>query len=42
MNNKEIKLELIQEGDFLGAKCDFYKDEDIYVYLSRVQIGKAL
>jgi len=26
--SKEIKLQLIKEGNFLGTKCDFYKDDD--------------
>lgn len=42
MNNKEIKLELVKEGDFLGTKCNFYKDEDNNVYMTREQIGQAL
>ena len=43
MDNKEIKLQLIKEGDFLGTKCDFYKDEDNNnIYMTREQIGKAL
>lgn len=42
MGNKEIKLQLIKEGDFLGTKCDFYKDEDNNIYMTREQIGQAL
>lgn len=42
MGNKEIKLQLIKEGDFLGTKCDFYKDEDNNIYMTRKQIGDAL
>lgn len=38
----KIKLELIKEGDFLGTKCDFYKDENNNVYMTREQIGEAL
>lgn len=40
--SKEIKLQLIKEGDFLGTKCDFYKDDDNNVYMTREQIGQAL
>ena len=40
--NKEMNLGLIKEGEFLGAKCDFYKDEDNNVYMTREQIGEAL
>lgn len=39
---KEIKLELIKEGNFLGTKCDFYKDENDNIYMTREQIGQAL
>lgn len=42
MDNKEIKLELIKQGDFLGTKCDFYKDENNNIYMTREQIGSAL
>ncbi len=42
MDNKEIKLQLIKEGDFLGTKCDFYKDENNNIYMTREQIGEAL
>ena len=42
VSDKEIRLELIQEGDFLGTKCDFYKDENNSVYMTREQIGEAL
>ena len=39
---KEIKLELMKKGDFLGTKCDFYKDENNNIYMTREQIGQAL
>lgn len=42
MKKEEIKLELTKEEDFLGTKCDFYKDEDNNVYMTREQIGQAL
>lgn len=42
MDKKEVKLELIKEGDFLGIKCDFYKDENNNIYMTREQIGQAL
>lgn len=38
----EIKLELVKSGDFLGVKCDFYKDKDNNIYMTREQIGQAL
>ena len=40
--NNEVKLSLIKEDDFLGAKCDFYKDDNNNIYMTREQIGKAL
>ena len=40
--NNEVKLSLVQEDDFLGTKCDFYKDDNNNVYMTREQIGKAL
>lgn len=40
--NKEMKLGLIKEGEFLGTKCDFYKDENNNIYMTREQIGEAL
>lgn len=36
----ELKLEL--QGDFLGTKCDFYKDQDNNIYMTRKQIAEAL
>lgn len=35
-------LKLVKSGDFLGTKCDFYKDEINNVYMTRKQIGEAL
>lgn len=35
-------LELVKQGDFLGIKCDFYKDTNNNVYMTRKQIFKAL
>lgn len=40
--DKKLKLELIKEGEFLGTKCDFYKDESNNIYMTREQIGQAL
>lgn len=37
-----MRLELVKQGEFLGTKCDFYKDEDDNIYMSRTQIGYAL
>lgn len=37
-----MKLTLIKQGDFLGTKCDFYRDENGEIYMSRTQIGFAL
>ena len=42
MKKEEVKLELIKEGDFLGTKCNFYKDADNNIYMTRKQIGEAL
>lgn len=42
MNNAEMKLELFKEEDFLGTKCNFYKDENNSTYMTRKQIGEAL
>ena len=42
MNNAEMKLELFKEEDFLGTKCNFYKDENNSIYMTRKQIGEAL
>jgi anti-repressor protein len=39
---KEIKLELFKEEEFLGTRCDFYKDENNSIYMTREQIGEAL
>ena len=36
----ELKLEL--QGNFLGTKCDFYKDQDNNIYMTRKQIAEAL
>lgn len=38
----EIKLELVKSGEFLGIQCDFYKDENNNIYMTREQIGQAL
>jgi len=38
----EIKLELVKSGEFLGVQCDFYKDQDNNIYMTREQIGQAL
>lgn len=35
-------LELVKQGDFLGTKCDFYKDTNNNIYMTRKQIFKAL
>lgn len=42
--NKNLlgNLELVKQGDFLGTKCDFYKDEQDNVYMTRNQISQAL
>lgn len=39
---KDIKLELFEKSEFLGTECDFYKDEDNNIYMTREQIGIAL
>lgn len=35
-------LELVKQGDFLGTKCDFYKDMNDNIYMTREQIAQAL
>lgn len=40
--NKGMKLTLAKQEDFLGIKCDFYKDESNNIYMTRRQIGEAL
>lgn len=42
--NKNLlgNLELVKQGDFLGTKCDFYKDTNDNIYMTRKQIFKAL
>lgn len=42
--NKNLlgNLELVKQGDFLGTKCDFYKDMNNNIYMTRKQIFKAL
>lgn len=35
-------LELVKQGDFLGTKCDFYKDMNDNIYMTRRQIAEAL
>lgn len=42
MMKKEIKLKFVKDGEFLGTKCDFYKDEDNNIYMTGEQIGIAL
>lgn len=42
MNEKERKLELVEQASFLGTICDLYKDEDNNIYMTRLQIGEAL
>ena len=37
-----MKLKLVKQGDFLGIKCDFYRDEQNNIYMSRTQVGYAL
>lgn len=37
-----MRLTLVKQGNFLGTKCDFYKDEENNIYMSRTQIGYAL
>lgn len=42
--NKSLlgNLELVKQGEFLGAKCDFYKDTNDNIYMTRKQIAEAL
>lgn len=42
--NKNLlgNLELVKQGDFLGTKCDFYKDMNDNIYMTRNQISQAL
>lgn len=42
--NKSLlgNLELVKQGDFLGTKCDFYKDMNDNIYMTRKQIAEAL
>lgn len=40
--DNNVKLKLVSKGDFLGVKCDFYKDQNNNVYMTREQVGKAL
>lgn len=40
--SSDIKLKLIEEDDFLGTRCNFYKDDNNNIYMTREQIGKAL
>lgn len=42
--NKNLlgNLELVKQGDFLGTLCDFYKDEQDNIYMTREQISQAL
>lgn len=42
--NKNLlgNLELVKQGDFLGTKCDFYKDTNDNIYMTREQIADAL
>lgn len=42
--NKNLlgNLELVKQGDFLGVKCDFYKDMNNNIYMTRKQIAEAL
>ena len=42
--NKNLlgNLELVKQGDFLGVKCDFYKDMNDNIYMTREQICQAL
>lgn len=42
MISNDIKLNIVKEENFLGTKCDFYKDENNNIYMTREQIGKAL
>lgn len=36
------ELALVKQGDFLGTLCDFYKDEQDNIYMTREQISQAL
>lgn len=36
------ELALVKQGDFLGTICDFYKDEQDNIYMTREQISQAL
>lgn len=42
--NKNLlgNLELVKQGDFLGTKCDFYKDTNDNIYMTREQICQSL
>lgn len=42
--NKNLlgNLELVKQGNFLGTKCDFYKDMNDNIYMTREQITDAL
>lgn len=42
--NKNLlgNLELVKQGDFLGTKCDFYRDMNDNIYMTRKQIAEAL
>lgn len=42
--NKNLlgNLELVKQGDFLGTKCDFYKDMNDNIYMTRKQMYRAL
>ena len=42
--NKNLlgNLELVKQGDFLGTKCDFYKDTNDNIYMTRKQMYRAL
>lgn len=39
---KDVRLDLVKSGEFLGTVCDFYRDEDDNIYMTRNQIGEAL
>lgn len=36
------ELALVKQGDFLGTVCDFYKDMNDNIYMTRKQIAEAL
>lgn len=36
------QLKLVKQGDFLGTTCDFYKDDQNNIYMTRKQISEAL